>query len=88
MTAPEVRTPGGNRAFADQKTIHAADFTPDQKRLATLSARAALAGVVLYIIEGDFGKTVYIVSRWNLTRQLDSLDAVQAWLDQVTGARA
>lgn len=87
MTAPQVRTPGGNRANADQNTINAADFTPDQKRLATLRARAALAGVVLHDIEGDFGKTIYIVSRWALTRELDSLDAAEAWLKKVTGGR-
>jgi len=58
------------------------------KRLATLRARAALAGVTLYAIDDDRGKPVFIVSRWELTRQLDSLDAVEAWLNLVTEAQA
>lgn len=59
----------------------------DRKTLATLRARAALAGVTLYAIENDHGKTVYIVSKWALTRQLDSLDAAENWLDLVTGVK-
>jgi hypothetical protein len=59
-----------------------------EKLLATLRARAALAGVTLYAIDDDRGKPVFIVSRWELTRQLDSLDAVEAWLNLVTEAQA
>jgi hypothetical protein len=55
------------------------------KRLSTLTARCAFAGVTLYPIENDHGKTVYIVSRWALTRELPDLDAVERWLDKVTG---
>jgi hypothetical protein len=63
------------------------EFTPDQKRLATLRARAALAGVTLYQSTTDTGQPCYIVSRWALTRQLESLDAAEHWLDQVTGVK-
>jgi len=59
-----------------------------RKRLAMLRARAALAGVILYATDGDHGRAAFIVSRWALTRQLDSLDAVEAWLNFVTGAQA
>lgn len=62
------------------------DFTA--KRFATLRARAAIAGVTLYAIENDHGAPRYIVSRWNLTRELSSLDAVERWLDLTTGRRA
>lgn len=58
-----------------------------QKRLASLWARDALSGISLYAIDDDHGKTAYIVSRWALTRQLDSLDATDAWLDTVMGAK-
>lgn len=58
-----------------------------QKQLATLRARCALAGVTLHQIENDHGKTVYIVSKWALTRELADLDAVSAWLEKVTGVR-
>ena len=57
------------------------------KQYATLQARCALAGVTLYSLENDHGNTVYIVSRWALTRELTDLNAVSAWLDKVTGVR-
>jgi hypothetical protein len=57
------------------------------KRLATLTARCALAGVTLHAIEDDHGKTVYIVSRWALTRELPDLNAVESWVNQLTGGR-
>ena len=58
-----------------------------QKQLATLRARCALAGVTLHALENDHGKTVYIVSRWALTRELADLESVAAWLKKVTGVR-
>lgn len=72
---------------AAQENAHA-EFTPDQKRLATLRASAAMAGVQLHVYyDEDTGQTVYLVSRWALTRQLESLDAAEAWLAQVTGVK-
>lgn len=59
----------------------------DRKRLATLIARAALAGVVLHHTEGDFVPDIFIVSRWALTREFTDLDAVEHWLDLVTGKK-
>ena len=61
------------------------DSKPFHKQLATLRARAALAGIAMNAIEDDYGKTVYIVSRWAMTRQIDTLEAVADWLDLVTG---
>lgn len=60
---------------------------PDSKRFTTLRARAALAGLVLYQSTDDKGRTVYVVSRWALTKLLDTLDATEIWLDAVTGVR-
>lgn len=59
--------------------------TPE--RLATLSARAALAGITLYKTTVDQDRPCYVVSRWALVRQLDSLDAAEQWLDQVMGVK-
>ena len=56
----------------------------DEKRLATLRARCALAGVTLHAFEGDFGPA-YVVTRWHLTRELSNLDDVEKWVDLVTG---
>ncbi|ABE42918.1 hypothetical protein [Polaromonas sp. JS666] len=60
---------------------------PD-KAFATQQARAAIAGVSLHRLEDDRGREVFIVSRWAMTRELPSLDAVSAWLDAVTGKTA
>ena len=59
----------------------------DRKRLATLAARAALSGVTLHHIEGDFVPDLFIVSRWALTREFTNLDDVEAWLDMITGKK-
>ena len=58
------------------------------KLFATLQARCALAEVTLHQLENDHGNTVFIVSRWALTRELQDLDAVASWLDRVTGVKS
>ena len=60
-------------------------IAPDSKLLANLTARCALAGVALVQSTDDRGWKVFIVSRWALTKQIDSLDAVESWLNRVTG---
>jgi hypothetical protein len=60
----------------------------DAKRLATLTARAALAGVTVTHLEGDLKPHVYIVSRWSLTREFTSLNDLEAWIDLVSGRPA
>jgi hypothetical protein len=60
---------------------------PD-KTFANLRARAALAAIELYQIEGDNGRPILIATRWALTKQFESLSEVEAWLDRVTGRRA
>ena len=62
--------------------------THDLKRFATLQARAALSGIALHCIEGDLSPVVYIATKWALTRELRDLDAVEQWLDQLTGPQA
>ena len=90
MRAPQKsECPSGDGQNAEQRTNNAivAPHCDTGKQYATLRARCALAGVVLHQIENDHGKTVYIVSRWALTRELPDLDAVAAWLDCVTGVQ-
>ena len=82
-------SPGATGQYANLKTNTASLTTAENsgKQLATLRARCALAGVTLYPLENDHGKTVYIVSKWALTRELADLEAVATWLDKVTGVR-
>ena len=63
-------------------------MTTTDKQFATLQARCALAEVTLHQLENDHGNTVFIVSRWALTRELQDLDAVASWLDRVTGVKS
>jgi hypothetical protein len=55
----------------------------DAKRLANATARTALWGGVLTVIDGDDGRPLLIVSRWALTKALSTLDEVDAFLDKV-----
>ena len=90
MSGPhKSECPGGTGQDAKQITDNAI-VTPAEnlgKRFATLQARCALAEVSLHPLENDHGNTVYIVSRWALTRELADLDAVASWLDRVTGVQ-
>ena len=52
----------------------------DHKSFATLQARCALAGVALHVGDDDHGAPLFIVSRWGLTRQLDSAEQVEQFL--------
>lgn len=58
------------------------------KRYENCRARCALAGVALVRSTDDRDRPVYVVSRWGLTKQLDSVEAVERWLEMVTGQRA
>lgn len=60
--------------------------TPEQaKRLATAIARGALHGIIIHRIESDFGGEEFVASKWALCKAFSSLDALEAWLDRVTG---
>jgi hypothetical protein len=51
-----------------------------------LRARAAQAGVSLYRCDDDGrGIEVFVIARWNLSRELRSLGEVEAWLDRLEG---
>ncbi len=60
----------------------------DPKVAATLKARCALVGVELHVIDGDNGAPLLIVSRWSLTRQMHSVDEVEAFLRRIGGPKA
>ena len=93
MTHPKDESPSG-QGGGFQKTLqstNAAIVAPAEnlgKPFANLRARCALAGIVLSAIENDHGKTVYIVSKWALTRELPDLESVSAWLQKVTGVKS
>lgn len=92
MTAPHKSecpvAAGQNAGGSTENVVIVAPAADSGKRLATLRARAALAGVVLHAIVGDDGRPLYVLTRWHLTRELRTLDEVEAWLAQVTGGRA
>lgn len=60
----------------------------ESKLFSTLQARAAIAGIVLHRIDGDFGRLEYIATKWALTKAFDNLVEVGLWLDRVTSQEA
>lgn len=60
----------------------------DPKRIQTLKAHAALAGVVLLVIEDDRGAPLFIASKWAMTRQMHSVAEVESFLQRLAGAKA
>lgn len=53
------------------------------KVLDTLRARCALLGIVLTVTEDDHGQTLYVATRWAMTKAFSNLDDVGQWLDQI-----
>jgi len=64
-------------AHAERERIEAAD-----KRFVTLAARFALAGFTLTIVDGP---APFVVSRWSLCREFDSIEGAERFLADVTG---
>ena len=63
-------------------------LTPAENLGRPFATLGALAGIVLSAIENDHGETIYIVSKWALTRELPDLEAVSPWFQKVTGVRS
>lgn len=92
MSPPDVRTPGevgtDGRALREADKGIVGNTDAERKAYASLQARAAIAGFALRRFDGEDGRPVFLVSRWNLTRDLHTLDDVAAWLDRASGVAA
>ena len=98
MTAPEVRTPGGSRASADELGNSGAIValtTPgdnpddatgldqfDDERSGLARIRAALAKRGYSLLETNCG---YLIARWGWSRIAPDMSAVGRFLKQVGG---
>lgn len=60
----------------------------EPKAVATLTARAALAGVVLHTVEDDAGNPLFIATKWSLTRQMGTVAEVDEFLQRLGGHSA
>lgn len=60
----------------------------DDKTYATLQARAALAGVSLVRSTDERGQEVFVISKWAMCRQLDTVESVEQLLARMSGERA
>jgi hypothetical protein len=67
--------------------LGASDLARSKER-ATVIAEAALAGVVVTPIEDDRGRLVYLVMRWSMVRECESLGEVRALLQRMGAASA
>jgi len=75
-------------ASALQQTGISTQTASRYQALANIRARAALAGVQIHVFDDECtGKTIFVVSRWAMTRQLESLHALEEWLSMVLGSR-
>jgi hypothetical protein len=96
-TAPTSdETPAGDtaRGFEVQRNGNALDATARAERdrrdkaiTTTTGARAALAGFELHVIAKDDG-AAFVLSKWELTRELPDLAAVSAFLDRAEANHA
>jgi hypothetical protein len=60
----------------------------ERKAFATLQATAALRGFRLDRLEAGADGLAYVITRWALTKQLQTLDDVRAFLAQIGGQHA
>jgi hypothetical protein len=61
------------------------DRTHDDKRFTTLRAQYALKAHELHRSTKDDGTTVYVATKWALTRELASLDEAEDFLRRIGG---
>lgn len=87
MTAPEVRTPGGNRASAENTTDTAHSARPaddaQDKAFATVAAEAALDRCALHQLAD--GRYLLTRTAWGMCRELGSLHEVRQLLRTMRG---
>ncbi len=60
-----------------RSTVDSSVCRNHEKRWSTVQARLYLAGFTAIRIDGDDGAPVYVVSKYALTRNLHSIDAVE-----------
>lgn len=60
----------------------------DAKTMATLTAKACLAGAVLHFLEDDRGAALIVASKWALTRQMSTTAEVEDFLRRLGGHQA
>lgn len=87
MAAPESDNARGQAGVIEaQETADAAMVRAQvdavDKRVATLKARAALAGYQLHVVADGF-----MVARWGLTHTLPTADEAERWLDRAGAPR-
>ena len=80
---PELAGGGALKQQSKANTPDCAKPTAECKQLATLRARLALAGWALNSTAVGDGSVTYSASRWGMSRNLDSLDAVAVFADRV-----
>lgn len=57
------------------------------KRIPTCIARAALAGVVVAVVDGDDGQPLFVANRWAMTRAFTGIDELETWLVRMAGVK-
>lgn len=76
-----IVAPSGLGHMIDDRTTTRAEVERD-KLIATLKARCALAGYAMFVIQATGGGSAFLVQRWDRTRELPDVAAVEAFLAQ------
>lgn len=90
MIAQKTQSPLAGGQSADQNT-NTATVAPAQKignNFAILKTKFALAGHTAQRVFMTTGETVYIVSRWSMSRVFADLQEVESFLEKVTGIKS
>ncbi len=79
--------PGNFGAITTKHEGDSSACCAERKEFATLQARFAMVGHVLYRVIGLDGRVLYVAGRWGYLRELPDLAAVSAFLALIGGAR-
>jgi len=65
-----------------------AEVERHDKRVSTAQARAAIAGYAAHIVSKHGSGSEFLVLRWQFSRTLPTIEALEQWIDVVAGVRA
>ena len=64
-----------------------AEVEQRDKLIATVKARAALAGFELHVVAGPAGRAAFVLARWGWSATLPDVSTVEAVLDRAGAPR-
>lgn len=78
IAAHKSKNPAATGFHATNKSTYTNEFTPEQKRLANITAQMALAGHQVHRLESGF-----LVTRWGMSRHCPDLESIAGFARQI-----